>query len=505
MYRKTLIILICFYSLLLNAQNQTPYQVKVEQLSRDFYKDVGLDKNIINKIIKDDNDLDSVLLLDEVRYKFSYFASSDYGKIRILKFESDMQDAKKLKNKIDIENDLKNKQKKEQETKLILEKKREIELKDYYEKSDFVSIQKRIKSDFENWLTKSEFEKNIEYENRIKKSAQVFDSISYNVIQEKIAKYKLNNNIKIELQNYDAEKELYYLKLLINNTIVNNTIKIKPSDAEFFKNIISNRHELNLFPESSEKWFLKNYNLCPPKLQLEITDNEILSIEISFDEGDKHLNFNTADLDILKNTHKILSYNNSNYIDHKKKQSSDDYNLYIDKAISFRKSNDFYEALKYFELAYEINPNKDLTKFISELKKDINDINEKKVKLENLSNSISNRLSTLNRKSNELKKTIESSVNKKASQNYSDVISFLSNNLQKELTLKETFQNLKNDDIKWTNIHEDSYLYYLNLDKEIKIWENFNDKINRLYYNGSLDFLKDEKNPEVLLSKILKQ
>lgn len=494
----------CFYSFLLNAQNKTPYQIKTEQLTRDFYKDVGLNNNIINKIINNDNDLSSTLLSDEVRYIFSSFASSDYGKIRLLKFKSDMQDAKKLKNKIDIENDLKNKQKKEQEKKLILEKKREIELKEYYEKSDFVSIQKHIKSDFENWLTKSEFEKNIEYENRIKKSAQVFDSISYHVIQEKIAKYKLNNNIKIELQNYDAEKELYYLKLLINNTIVNNTIKIKPSDAEFFKNIISNRHDLNLFPEATEKWFLKNYNLCPPKLQLIITDDEILSIDISFDEGDKHLNFNTADLDILKNTNKILSYNNSNYIDYKKNQFLSEYNLFIDKAISFRKNNEFYEALKYFELAYEINPNKDLTKLISELKKDINDIDEKKIKLENISKSISNRLSTLNFKSDEFKKIIESSVNKKASQNYSNVISFLANNLQKQLDLKETYEILKNENVIWSNRHEETYLYYLNLDKEIKKWEGFNDKINRLYYNQSLEFLKNENEPEALLDKTLK-
>lgn len=96
----------------------TPYQLKVQLLTTNLINDLGL-KNIVNKYSNTGN-------LGELmgRAKFIYAQQTQKGFLALLKFNSSLEQAKKLKNEIDFRNDkiIKDKEEAKREASIALKR-----------------------------------------------------------------------------------------------------------------------------------------------------------------------------------------------------------------------------------------------------------------------------------------------------------------------------------------------------------------------------------------------
>ena len=78
------------------------------------------------------------------------------------------------------------------------------------QKTDCVKISNNIKYDFEKWLTKSEFEKQDTYAKRVKEDSQIaFDSICNSIVLKSMYQIRENNNLVLEIGEYNAEEEFF--------------------------------------------------------------------------------------------------------------------------------------------------------------------------------------------------------------------------------------------------------------------------------------------------------
>lgn len=89
-----------------------------------------------------------------------------------------------------------------------------------------------IKGDFEKWNDRREFEKSADYDKRLQEySKAVFDSICYSVISYKIK----NNNWKMRLDTYDADKEEFPIICTFDDVIARIRYKVPIDMAKEFK------------------------------------------------------------------------------------------------------------------------------------------------------------------------------------------------------------------------------------------------------------------------------
>lgn len=268
MKSKLILIIILLHSFInLQAQNKTPYEKKVESLTRIFFKDIGLRPAFIDDAIKSGSN-SNIWMLKEVRYAMSSFAYSDYGKLRIIQLQQDLNEAEKLKTGKDIEKDKFEKEKIDTE---------ESERK--YLKSDEVKIKNSINEIFKKWNQKGEFEKEIDYEERLKnKSKESFSKICIVQIKNEIKnnKYGFSEHDgnrdywKKELSFYNSEKELFTVKFELNGVEWQNDITISIAKAEGFK---ENWKDLK-FEIDDYNWSFVDNNLCPNLVILKNIDTK---------------------------------------------------------------------------------------------------------------------------------------------------------------------------------------------------------------------------------------
>ena len=98
-----------------------------------------------------------------------------------------------------------------------------------------------IDREFKNWLEKGEYEKTVDYQNRItNNAANVFDSICYKICNEYIDRERYNiskgNNIYFSLEGYNADTEKFGLSISYKEYIrIKDSISIQIKDAPIFK------------------------------------------------------------------------------------------------------------------------------------------------------------------------------------------------------------------------------------------------------------------------------
>lgn len=134
-----------------------------------------------------------------------------------------------------------------------------------YEYTDRGSIQKNIKSVFFNWSQKGEFEKQADYEVRIKKQSQSkFTEICIEEIKKKINSFR-SSDLSINLLTYDAENEFFPTVFKFKGREWKNQVKISIDKAQNFK-----ENEWRKFHWQKEEsiWCLINNELFPSKIYL---------------------------------------------------------------------------------------------------------------------------------------------------------------------------------------------------------------------------------------------
>lgn len=252
-----LLALSSFSVLLAQNTQPTPYQKKQLELSKKYfqifygYRMTMADEVFYEQLAQGEDAQEFLLAMGILGYAMSN-TEAQVKKV-LTQMKNEYAAAEKLKNATDFRLEKEVKARKEQ-----AEKERKLRAEqEAYAKTDVGSIQKNIKSDFEKWNQKGEFEKEADFVERIKsKSKDEFNKVCIEQIKNKIKNlgsyyYGYNYNLKRELSTYDSEGEYFTVVFRFNGIEWKNVLNIPISDAEEFK----------------EKWnklkvSIDNYNWC---------------------------------------------------------------------------------------------------------------------------------------------------------------------------------------------------------------------------------------------------
>lgn len=314
----------------LSAQTKTPYEKKKEALSVQFFKDLGVSPATIKKYV-DAGEIGGIFLLGNISEKLN----TEKGMLLLLKYNNDIKNAEKLKNATDFKRDeekrLAEQRKKEAEQAKQRERENQQELARQEEQrqrdfknSDYYKLATDIKEEFEKWASKGEFEKTLDYDNRINNDAkQKFTNICFNKIYNKIGVYESTYNsersnydypIKIDLGEYDADNEQFNATLTAyrnysDKDIANTTIKVPMNEAKSFKESFS-LYSYRLLVNTND-WSFENHNFLPKKITIKKIKGENLEksyTAITQTSANENIVFQSENLKI-ENLNATFNYN----------------------------------------------------------------------------------------------------------------------------------------------------------------------------------------------------
>ncbi|MDR3327579.1 MAG: hypothetical protein LBT04_05565 [Prevotellaceae bacterium] len=227
-------LLLCISSNGVYAQQQkTAYEKKISEITQKYFEILyGYNKRLsvyeqlqLDAITNGDDAKEFILGIGILGYAANH--TTDEVKRMATQIENDLKAAEKLKTSVDFQ--------REKELK-ALQAQKELE------KSDYGSIQKSIKTDFQSWNQKGEFEKQTDYEERLKtQSQETFVSTCIKNIKKKVENFgRYDYPLKKELLKYDSENESFSILFKFNGKEWQNNLKIPITDAEGFKSKWSN-------------------------------------------------------------------------------------------------------------------------------------------------------------------------------------------------------------------------------------------------------------------------
>lgn len=244
------------------SQQKTVYEKKVEGLTLQLLKQFGVSQTQLNKA-KEMGEIESLFLFSDIANKMNTIE----GLVLMEKYGKEIKKAEALKTEIDLKKD-----KIKKDKQIALQKAEEQKIKnkteaEEYKNSDYYKISKLIKSEFENWLSKSEFEKQENYKKRLtENSKKSFDSICHKILLNEISRVENYNNLNLEVGEYNAENEKFKIKIKIFKTEINETLEVKSADAKEFKeNSISRSYKRSaiIISKTSNQWCFNNNDLIP--------------------------------------------------------------------------------------------------------------------------------------------------------------------------------------------------------------------------------------------------
>lgn len=235
------IMMLCINSNWVFAQQQqeTAYQKKIIEITQKYFKILyGYDKQFtvseklqLNMMTNSEEASSFILGLGILGYAANHTETET--KRLVTQIGNEMKQAEKLKTSVDFKRvkDAKDKKGREENEKKLREQ------RDAYERTDIGSLKRDIKSAFEEWNNKGEFEKEAEYQERLKtKSEDTFNQYCVEQIKNKIDKFDLEYDLKRELSVYNTDNESFTISFKINDLEWKNQINIPISKAEEFKN-----------------------------------------------------------------------------------------------------------------------------------------------------------------------------------------------------------------------------------------------------------------------------
>ena len=249
LFSLIIIMLLSGFSVLSAQEIQpTPYQKKQLELSKKYfqilygYKMSMLDEAFYEEISQGKDVKEFLFGLGFVVYAADH--SKEEFQILVSKMEADFNQAKRLKNATDFRLEREAKAREEQAA---------------FDKTEVGILYKNIKSDFEIWNKKGEFEIESDYELRLQNySRTFFDSISLSQIKLAIDNVKSMYWHK-ELSTYNTEGQYFPVLLKINGVKWQSKLKIPLSKAEVFKNAWSDFE----FVVDDKDWCFLNNSISP--------------------------------------------------------------------------------------------------------------------------------------------------------------------------------------------------------------------------------------------------
>lgn len=239
------------------SQQKTVYEKKVGEINLSFLKKLGVSQTQISRA-KEMGSIEGMFMGLGIMEKLSTMQ----GLVLMEQYNNELKKAENLKTEVDFKKD-KIKKNKEIALQKAIEQKKILEEYNY---SDYSIISKNIKSEFESWTKKDEFEKEADYVNRLQiKSQNVFEEICLKQINEKINNFNVDYNLRKELSTYNSEGEYFMINFKINNVEWQNKINIPISKAENFKNNWSNLK----FKVDDYDWCFVENSLSPTLVTIE--------------------------------------------------------------------------------------------------------------------------------------------------------------------------------------------------------------------------------------------
>lgn len=315
------IIIICLLNCVpltfLFGQSLTEYDKKCYAITAEFLKTLGVDNSIINKC-KNLNDLSYVMALALLQKKADRIDVS----YKVDAFERSINAAEKFKTGVDFKRDKEKEDEKKRlikiDTEKILAKKkieeektRELKKVEDFKNSDYFILRSQIVSEFEQWYKKEEFEKTENYLTRLGSfSKQTFDSICFEKTLERLTKINLQKQIKITLEKYNADLEMFQISINLNKLKWSDTLRIHLKDAEKFK---TNFLYYRLLINNEDLYFIEN-NLCPKQLTFQLDNFEKLIKLPKPNIETKEISFNAEDMKLKDIPSKELLFDYKNYL-----------------------------------------------------------------------------------------------------------------------------------------------------------------------------------------------
>ena len=178
-----------------STSNMTPYERRIDQIQKQAMQRYGMDA--LSVIMLDEG----LLRLSVAGYKMkSRHTQQEVRSNQIVSwYLTQVQAAKKLWSKADVE-----KQKRKEAERA---RRQEIE---HLKESNYGALVRDISNDFNEWQAKGEFEKRVDYDQRLKDSSVVvLDRISMDNILGWEKYWRENINYELHIQRFDVDREVY--------------------------------------------------------------------------------------------------------------------------------------------------------------------------------------------------------------------------------------------------------------------------------------------------------
>lgn len=392
MKRKTTILILTFVCLLNTSYSQTksPYEKKKEEISIKYLKKMGVSTADINRAKSADESGMLLLLLIAEKVQIYQYSHGMEALVLMSEWEKETKAAEKLKNAEDFrkerlqkeqkENKVKAEQAKYDEQKRIKDQEKEKQrLLEFYNNSDLGSTKEKIKIEFENWLTKGEFEKKEDFSKRLDLMELKFLEICDKTILEKLSEkveyvsgenwYGDNSGEEsFVLHDYNADKEFFLFYFRYKQMEFQDTIYIPFSDAEQFKEQ-TNYYSIS-YPKKRQDYVFVNYYLYPAKIIFQnINKKTPIEVSLNFDTPIQAVQFGTDDLNISNYSFEKIQYDFQNF----KQRKSE---ILIENAKKYEESGDLENALILYTKIVEFDKNSEVAK--SKVENITKTINERK-------------------------------------------------------------------------------------------------------------------------------
>jgi hypothetical protein len=391
--KRIIAILILTFVCLLNtsfSQTKTPYEKKKEEISIKYLKKMGVSTSDINRAKSaDESGMLLLLLIVEKMQNYQYSHGME-ALVLMSEWEKENMAAEKLKNDEDFrkehlkkekeENKVKAEQAKYEEQKRIEDQENEKQkLLEFYNNSDLGSTKEKIKIEFENWLTKGEFEKTEDFSKRLALRELKFLEICDQALLEKLSEeveyvsgenwYGDNSEEEsFVLYDYNADYEFFPFYFRYKQMEFQDTIYIPFSDAEQFKEQ-TDYYSIS-YPKKREDYVFANYYLYPAKIIFQnINKKTSIEVSLNFDTQVQSVQFGTDELNLSNYSFEKIQYNFQNF----KQRKSE---ILIENAKMVEESGDLENALILYTKIIEFDKNSEVAK--SKVETITKTINERK-------------------------------------------------------------------------------------------------------------------------------
>lgn len=326
------------------CQQKTVYEKKVEELSLQLFKKLGVSQTQINKA-KEMGEIEAMFMVGEIMQKFNTIE----GLVLLERFNNEIKKAESLKTEVDFKKDKIKKQKEIALKEAIDQESNKQKLLTEFNNSDYSKISKNIKFEFEKWLTKNEYEKQENFLKRVKENCRKsFDSICNSILLKEISNNIEYNNLTLEVGEYNADKEYFKIIIKIFNTQIDESLNVKLVDAKEFKENSTDRNyrrKVIIISNSLNQWCFNNNQLIPTVFDFNIHNKDLydtnyvkdLSKDISTKlTNKKALVFNTIELNIKYENFEELNFDFNAYNENLKKISEQENIIYDYESVEIK-------------------------------------------------------------------------------------------------------------------------------------------------------------------------